>query len=92
MTAAEMVNNYLQFEKMPEIPSKKTLGNLLEKLDEENAEYVFTRLKADTDAFISDKMSSEMMSLTKVLRCLRQQYAVHHLDDLPATVSGCTSR
>ena len=56
------------------------MSDLLDKVDDENAEYVFNVLHADTDSFISDKVCQELQDMTTVMLCLRQRLAMDYLD------------
>ena len=81
MTAAGTLKEYLQLEEMEKGTVKDTLINLLEKVNEENAEYVLTCLQTDIDAFLTDKCC-EVPRRSTSLAELKQQYAVKCLDGI----------
>ena len=70
-------------ETLEEGPLKTELSQLLEKIDEENSEYMFTWLQADVEAFMSKKLiSQEVQNINGVVPCIRRQCAVDFLDDM----------
>ena len=82
MAAADLLAKYLCIEDLEDGPFKTSLSELLDKSDEENAEYVFTLLKAEVDVFISNKVSQEVQNITGVVQCIRRQCAVYFLDGM----------
>ena len=72
MAAKGLLKTYLQFKELNKGHLKDTLSDLLDKADEENAEYVLTQLKADIEAVAGDNVSPK----------LKIQYAVHYLDNI----------
>ena len=82
MAAADLLAKYLCIEDLEDGPFKTSLSELLGKSGEENAEYVFTLLKADVDVFINNKVSQELQSMTGVVQCIRRQCAVDFLDGM----------
>ena len=70
MAAAHLLTEYLSFQDMRTGPLKMSLSEFLDKIHEENAEYVFTLLKADVDVFISNKVSQEVQNITGVVQCI----------------------
>ena len=82
MAAADELKNYLHLEDMEEDSMKRMLRNVLDKIDEENADYVTTLLKADIDAFVAEKISPNWRNIITVLLCIRRQYTTSYLDDI----------
>ena len=75
MASADCLKEYLQFDKMEEGSEKAELSHLLDEVDADNNEYVKTWLQADTNAFISDKVSPEVQNMNTVIQRLRQCWA-----------------
>ena len=67
---------------MEEDSFKMKLSNILDRIDDENADYVTRMLKTDIDAFIAEKISPEWRNIITVLLCVRRQYAVTYLDGI----------
>ena len=82
MTSTDALREYIQIEKMQEGPEKAQLSDLLDKVDEENVEYVLNLLHADADAFISDKVCQELQDMTTVMLCLRQHLAAMNIEGI----------
>ena len=82
MAAADVLKKYLHFEEMEEDSFKMKLSNILDRIDDENADYVTRMLKTDIDAFIAEKISPEWRNIITVLLCVRRQYAVTYLDGI----------
>ena len=74
MAAQEHLKEYLEFKKLEKGQLKDTLSRLLDKADEENAEYVLTHLKTQIDAVASDNDSPK----------LKLQYAAQYLETIYA--------
>jgi len=64
MAAADVLKNYLHFEDMEENSFKRMLSNALNKVNEENADYVTSLLKADIDAFFKRKVLARLEKYT----------------------------
>ena len=82
MAAADFLVKYLCIETLEEGPLKTSLSELLDKIDEENAEYMFTLLQTDVDVFMSKKISQEVQNINGVVQCIRRQCAVDFLDGM----------
>ena len=76
------MNEYLNVDKMEEGSEKSELCELLEKVDADNKEYVKTWVQADTNAFITDKVSPEVQNMNTVIQCLRQCHAINILPSI----------
>ena len=75
MASTDDLKEYFQVDKMEEGPEKAELSDYLEKVDADNEEYVKTWIQADTNAFITDKVSPEVQNMNTVILCLRQCWA-----------------
>lgn len=82
MAAADVLKNYLHFEDMEENSFKRMLSNALNKINEENADYVTSLLKADIDEFLKEKFSPDWRNILTMPLCVRRLYAVSYLDDI----------
>ena len=82
MGSTDWLNEYLNVDKMEEGSEKSELCELLEKVDADNKEYVKTWVQADTNAFITDKVSPEVQNMNTVIQCLRQCYAINILPSI----------
>ena len=82
MTSTDALREYIQIEKMQEGSDKAQLSDLLDKVDDENVEYVFNLLHADADSFISDKVCQELQDMTTVMLCLRQHLAAMNIEGI----------
>ena len=82
MASTDALKEYIQIETMQEGSDKAQLSDLLDKVDDENVEYVFNLLHADADSFISDKVCQELQDMTTVMLCLRQQLAAMNIEGI----------
>ena len=82
MGSTDWLNEYLNIDKMEEGSEKSELCELLEKVDADNKEYVKTWVQADTNAFITDKVSPEVQNMNTVIQCLRQCHAINILPSI----------
>ena len=83
MAAAIFLVKYLCIETLEEGPLKTSLSELLDKIDEENAEYMFTLLQTAVEVFMSKKLiSQEVQNINGVVPCIRRQCAVDFLDGM----------
>ena len=82
MGSTDWLNEYLNVDKMEEGSEKSELCELLEKVDADNKEYVKTWVQADTNAFITDKVSPEVQNMNTVIQCLRQCHAINILPSI----------
>ena len=82
MAAQELLKEYLEFNKLEKGQLKDTLSRLLDKTDEENAEYVLTHLKTQIDAVAGDNVSPK----------LKLQSAAHYLETIYANFDKDTEK
>ena len=75
MTATDKLKKYLQHEDMEKGTAKDTLNKILDKLNEDNAEYLLNFLLTDVDAILTDKCREVPRQSTSLAE-LKQQYAV----------------
>ena len=82
MAAQELLKEYLEFNKLEKGQLKDTLSRLLDKADEETAEYVLTHLKTQIDAVASDNVSPKF----------KLQSAAHYLETIYANFDKDTEK